>query len=175
MTIPTTAALGTGWIVAPAPEGGLNLRVSPRRRGWIVVTTVALALGWAGRSLQAVAAGQPLPLGTTPPVTVAIGVLLSGLALWCAFGTESWHVATNSLEHRIGIGRWRHARGYRDAVLEIIAAHDQYGRPYHRLYAVDGTSRHFLLERRLPELSAWADLVAAQTGWRRRDGGPWTP
>jgi hypothetical protein len=60
-------------------------------------------------------------------------------------------------------------RRYRDGALEIIGRQDRYGRPYYRLYVVAGSGRHFLLERRLPELSAWADVVASQTGWPRRD------
>jgi hypothetical protein len=102
-------------------------------------------------------------------MTIGISLLLTALALWCAFGTEGWHVAPNCLEHRVGIGSWRHVRRYRDAELEIIGRHNQYGHPYYRLYVVLGSGRHFLLERRLPELSAWADFVATQTGWPRRD------
>ena len=60
-------------------------------------------------------------------------------------------------------------RRYHDAELEIIGRHDRYGRPYYRLYVVLGSGQHFLLKRRLLELSAWADFVAAQTGWPRRD------
>lgn len=165
----TTADLGTGWLVAPAPQGGLNLQVSPRGRGCVIVGAASLALGWIGRSLYAVAVGQPLPLGASPPVTLGISLVLTGLALWCAFGTEGWHVARNCLEHQVGIGRWRHVRRYRDAALEIIGRRNKYGKVYYRLYAVIGSERHFLLERRLPELSAWADFVATQTGWPRHD------
>ena len=165
----TTEDLGTGWLVTPAPDGGLDLRVSPRGRGRVVAVFAVLALGWIGRALYGVVAVQPLPLGASPSVTIGIALLLSGLALWCAFGTESWYVAPDCLEHRVGIGRWRHVSRYRDAALEIVSRHDTYGRPYHRLYAVAGGERHFLLERRLLELSAWADLVAARTGWPRRD------
>src|SRR5262249_17644048 len=118
--------------------------------------------------LYAVAVGQRLPLGASPSATMAIGVVLIGLALWCAFAIESWHVAANSLEHRVGIGRWSHVRRYRSAVLEIVERRDTNDRLYYRLYAVAGTARHFLLERRLPELSAWAEFVATQTGWPRR-------
>jgi hypothetical protein len=169
MSVPTAAGLGPGWLVSPAPEGGLDLRVSQRRRGSIVAVTATLALAWTGRTAVAVAAGQPSPLGTSSPVAIGIAVLLSAFALWCAFASESWHVGPNRLEHRVGIGGWRRVRTYRDAALKIVGRHDQYGRPYDRLYAIDGDGRHFLLERRLPELAAWADLVAAETGWRRPD------
>src|SRR5262245_48680264 len=90
-----TAGLGTGWLVNPAPEGGVNLRVSPRGRGWVVMGTVALAVGWVGRALYTVAVGQRLPLGAPAPATIGISVVLIGFALWCAFATEGWHVTTN--------------------------------------------------------------------------------
>ncbi len=153
------------------PDGGIDLRVAQRRRTWLVAGMTAVALGWIVHTLGAVATGSPFPLGTSPLVASAIGLLLIAAALWCALGSESWHVAPNRLEHRVGIGRWGRVRRYRDAALEIAGHTDQYGRPYYRLYVVADDGRHFLVERRLAELNALADLMAAQTGWRRRDAG----
>ena len=157
--------------MTPAPDGGLSVRVSPRGRGYVVAGASALALGWIGRTLYALAAGQPLPLGASLPMAAGIGLLLSAAAFWCAFATEDWRVAPNCLEHRLGIGRWSHVRRYRDADLEIVGHQDKWGRVFYRLYAVAGSERHVLLARRLPELIAWADMVAARTGWTRRDAG----
>lgn len=162
---------GAGWLVTRTPDGGLDLRVSQRRRSWLVVGTTIVALAWILGTLQAAMTARPFPLGTSGPVAAGIGLVLSGFALWCAFGTESWHVAPNRLEHRVGIGRWGRVRRYHDAALEIAGHTDQYGRPYYRLYVVADDGRHFLVERRLVELNALADLIAAQTGWRRRDVG----
>jgi hypothetical protein len=165
----TNVNLGASWLVTQAPDGGLDLRVNPRGRGWVVAGAAALALAWIASSLYTLAAGRPLPLHATPAMAIGIGLLLTAVALWCAFGKEGWYVASNCLEHRVGIGSWRHVRRYRDATLEIVACYNRYGKPYYRLYADLERQRHFLLERRLPELSAWVDLVTGQTGWRRRD------
>ena len=165
----TTTDLGTGWSVAPAPEGGVSLRVSSSRRGIVVGGAAMLALAWIGRTVQTFAMRQPSPLGTSFPTAIGIGVVLGGFALWCALGSESWRVAPNCLEHRVGVAGWRHVRRFSDASLEIVGDTDRLGRPFHRLYAVVGGEQHFILERRLPELNAWADLAAAQTGWSRRD------
>lgn len=139
--------------------------MAPRGRGCLVAGAVSLPLGWTGLTLYRVAAGRPLLFGSSPATIIAVGLALTGLALWCAFGTEGWHVGPNCLEHRAGIGGWRHVRRYRDAELEIIRRQNQYGRSYYRLYVVVGATRHFVLERGLLELSRWADLVARQTGW----------
>jgi len=155
--------------VTRALDGGLDLRVSQRGRNWVVAATAVVTLGWIARTLHAGATGQPLPLGSSPPLAAGIALLLTGVALWCAFGSETWHVAPNRLEHGVGIGHWRHVRRYHDATLEIAGGTDQYGRPYFRLYVVSGDGRHFLLERDLAELNALASCIAIQTGWRRRD------
>jgi hypothetical protein len=158
-------------LVTHTPDGGIDLRVAQRRRRWLVAGTIAVAFAWSVRILQGVAGGRPFPLGTSPLVAAGIALLLSGFAVWCAYGTESWHVAPNRLEHRVGIGRWGRVRRYHDATLEIAGHTDQYGRPYYRLYVVADDGRHFLVERRLAELNALADLMAVQTGWQRRDAG----
>jgi hypothetical protein len=167
----TTVDLGPGWQVTASPEGGLDLCVAQRRRGYVVGSFAILALLWLGRSSYALTTGGPLPLGASLPVTIAIGLLLSALLVWVSFASERWRFARNCLEHRVGIGRWSHVRRFADATLEIVGHRDQRGRPYHRLFAVCSDRRHFLLERRLPELSAWANLAAKQTGWPRRDDG----
>jgi hypothetical protein len=172
MTDSTDAELGARWEVTRLPEGGLDVRVSQSGRGWITAVATALALAWIGSALGDLAGGRALPLQATLPMAVGIGLLLTAFALWCALGREGWHVAANCLEHRVGIGGWEHVRRYSDATLQIVERHDQYGKAYYRLYAVVAGQRHFLIERRALELVAWADFVARQTGWQRKDAAP---
>jgi hypothetical protein len=61
-----------------------------------------------------------MPLGASPASSVMIGIVLVGFAASCAFAAESWHVAANCFEHRIGIGRCTYMRRYRDAELVVI-------------------------------------------------------
>jgi len=154
MAEPTPVTLGPGWLVT---------------RGWVVACVGALALGWTGVTLSALARHRAQPLGISTGASLGISVLLILMALWCALGAETWHLAANSLEHRIGIGHWRFVRGYRDAELAIVRPQDRLDRPYYRLYAVTGGRQHFLLERGLSELNALAVLIGARTGWRQRD------
>jgi hypothetical protein len=163
-TIPTVPM---GWLATPARDG-VDLRVSPKGRGCIVAGAVTLALGWTGLTVSALAAHRALPLAVSPPVGIAASGVLALLALWCGFGAEVWHVAPNCIEHRVGIGGWGSVRRFRDAELEIVSRQDRYGRPYHRLYVIVGPRRHFLLERRLAELSSLAGFLAEETGWRIR-------
>jgi hypothetical protein len=161
--------LASRWEITPALEGGVNLRVSPRGRMFVVGGAAALALGWIGRSAYALESGEPLPLQVSLSAAIGIGCFLMALFMWIAFARDGWHIAPNCAEHRVGIGPWSHVRRFRDATLQVVCRFDKWSRPYYRLYAVVDGEPHFLLERRLPELSAWADLVAAQTGWPRRD------
>ena len=86
MAEPTPVTLGPGWLVT---------------RGWVVGCVGALALGWTGVTLSALARHRAQPLGISTGASLGISVLLILMALWCALGAETWHLAPNSLEHRI--------------------------------------------------------------------------
>lgn len=98
-------------------------------------------------------------------------LLLSLLALWCAFGDEVWHLERNCLVHRVGAGRWGHSRRYEDAELQIVCRLNmKFAKPvpYYRLYAVVSGQPHFLMERNQEELQELANFVAFHTGWQIR-------
>ena len=98
---------------------------------------------------------------------MGITLALSLLALWCAFADERWHLERNLLEHRVGIGAWIHSRSYRDADLQIIVrfADVARSRPYYRLYAIENSTSHFLIDRGEQELMQLATFISFHTGW----------
>src|SRR5215813_1232424 len=149
-----SSPLGTRWQVTPSPEGGVDLRVAAARRGGVVGVAAALALWWNGLTLAALASHRTLPLGTSRGAAFAIGAFFALAALWIAFAGEVFHMSTNCLEHRIGIGAWQKVRRFNDAELLMVARWNTWGKPYGRLYAVESGAQHFLMDRRPTELNA---------------------
>jgi len=155
--------------VTPSPEGGVDLRVASPGRGGVVLVAVVMALWWNALTLSALASHRAFPLATSRDAAFAIGAFLALAALWIAFAGEVWHLSTNCLEHRVGIGSWQTVRHFQDAELLTIARWTSWGKSYGRLYAVASGTQHFLMDRGLTELSAIAEFVSAKTGWSRRD------
>lgn len=161
----TAPNLPAGWRATGTPEGGVDLRVSPNGRGYVVAAgAITIAIAWIGLTLRALTTDRALPLGVSATVGVGLSVLLALFALWCAFGDEVWHVEQNCIEHRVGVGTWQRVRRYRDADLEIVSRFmsgrgSYHARPIYRLYVVSGGVQHFLL----------AGFLAGHTGWRVRE------
>ena len=164
--------LGPGWDVRPAPNGGCELRVSQRNRGCLVIGAGLIAVGWAGFTAIALLGHAPLPLGVSPAAAVVIGLATITFAVWCARADEVWHIASNCLDHRVGIGHLAKVRSYRDGEIAMLVHWNRWGKPFGRLYVVDSSGRHYLLERDADDASAVAGFLCSVTGWRRRDFAP---
>jgi hypothetical protein len=111
-------------------------------------------------------AGSP-PWSAVPWVGATVFFGLFGL--WCAFGEEVWHVETNCLVHRVGVGRWGFSRRYHDADLQIMLRYStRFSPPYYRLYVVVDRESHFLMERFAAELQQLSAFISFHTGWQIR-------
>lgn len=158
--------LPSQWRVDKIAGRGVDLRVSSSKRGYLTAGAAALAafMGWKTLAHWGVLSGTRIVpwLGLTLLVTV--------LALWCAFGDEVWHLEQNCLVHRVGVGSWGYSRRYQDAELEIaVNFSTKFSVPYYRLYAVVSGKPHFLIERGAEhELQQLADFISFHTGWRIR-------
>lgn len=157
-----------GWVAAAVP-GGVDIRVSPKRRTFLVAGILVVALAWTGATARSLIAHTALPLDTSPLAAWPISVLLLVFAVWCAFGDEVWHAGRDLIEHRVGIGAWKHIRTYRRARLEVIQRFNKYGIPYSRLYVVSDGRFRFLIERTPPEMADLARFFAHYTGWEVQD------
>src|SRR5262245_16707328 len=168
MKPPSRAALGPRWQLTRTADGGVDLRIAPEGRGRVIAVAIAIAALWSGATLFDFIEQRALPLGASAPAAFGIGVVLVLAALWIALGTERWHFAPNCLEHRVGIGGWQHVRRFRDAELAVTVRANRWGRFYSRLCVMAGSRQHFLFDRKPQELNALAELIGAETGWRRR-------
>ena len=164
--------IGPGWGVRPVPNGGFELRASQGNRGCLMIGSGLIAAVWVGFTAIAMLGRDPLPLGVSPAPAVVIGIAATSFAVWCALADEVWQITSNCLEHRVGIGRLAQVQSYRDGEIAMLVHWNRWGKPFGRLYVVDASGRHFLLEREAEEASAVAGLVCSVTGWRRRDFAP---
>jgi hypothetical protein len=132
------------------------MRVEPRGRGRVIAVFALLAglAAWQGASDW--------------PWLIPAAVL-GALALWCGFADEVWHLEANRLVHRVGMERWAWSRTYQDAVLDIEhRTTANFNVPYSRLYAVIGSRRCFLFDRRhADEIDELAAFISLHTGWQQ--------
>ena len=153
-----------GWEVDQSASG-VDLRVPSSGRRYLVMFAAALALFATYRSI----ASRHSPTSTGQMAWLGGTILFAGLALWTAFADELWHLESNYLVHRVGIGRWAFVRSYHNAELEITLRFGaKFGTPYYRLYAVVDGKPHFLFERKERELQRLTDFISSHTGWRIR-------
>ena len=153
-----------GWEVAQSGSGA-DLRVPRSGRKYPVTAAAAVAVFATYKSV----AGWPSLTSTGRVVWLGFSILFASLALWTTLADEFWHLESNCLIHRVGIGRCAFVHSYQNAELEIrLRFGAKFGTPYYRLYAIVDGNPHFLFERNEKELQRLADFISTHTGWRLR-------
>lgn len=109
------------------------------------------------------------PFGVTLVPAIALALAITAFAVWCARADEVWCLATDRLEHRVGLGSLRIVRSYRNAEIGVLLWQNRWGGWFGRVYVSDTRGRHCLFERRPDEASDLADFLCSVTGWSRRD------
>jgi hypothetical protein len=157
--------LPAGWSATEDGRGSVDLQVVSSGRRYVAIGAgiVAAFFGW-----QTVAQWGALSGSAIAP-WVGLTLLPALLAIWCAVGTEVWHLERDSLGHRVGVGARAFGQSYRHAELEIVRRiTTNWSRPYYRLYAVVDGRSHFLIDRNLEDLQQLAAFISFYTGWRIR-------
>jgi len=153
-----------GWEVDQSGSGA-NLRV-PRSGRKYPVTAAAMVAVFA--TYKSIVGWHSLTL-TGRVACLGFSLLFASLALWTTLADELWHLESNLLIHRVGIGRWAVVHSFQNAELEITLRYGaKFGTPYYRLYAVVDGKPHFLFEPNEKELQRLADFISTHTGWRLR-------
>ena len=129
----------------------------------------AISALWTWELLSHALAHKPMPLDADPIVAGLLEALLLALALWCAFADQSWTLAPNLLESRVGFTRVARVRRFQDAQLRIVyRTSARWNVPYCQLYAdVDGRA-NFLMDGRPDDVRTLASFIAERTGWPLR-------
>ena len=156
------ADLPPDWVAAEIPGAGVELRVSAGGRPYITGTVSILAILalWKTVTLRNV-----VPIENIVP-WMGIAIFLLLFALWLGFADEVWLLERNSVNHRVGIGRFGHSTKLQNAELTIIIGHSTiYGVPYYRLNAIIDGKPRFLLERNEKDLKKLANFISTHTGW----------
>ena len=160
--------LPSGWR-SDTVAGGADLRVVSSGRKYIIAGAGIFGFLAGLRTISHWNSASATPW-------LVVSVMLTALALWCAWGDEVWHLERNCLLHQTGIRRWGFSRRYQDASLEIVQRFStKWGRPYYRLYAVVNGKFYFLVERGEQELLQLAEFISQYTGWRVRTHGTPAP
>lgn len=170
----TAATLPPEWRATDLPDGSTLLRIAGVERrypAWVFGTIAAV---WTWLTLSHALGHRPMPLDADPLIAGVLEVLLVALTVWCALADQSWTLAPDLLESRVGIGRTAHVRQFQHAQLRTVERTSRnWNVPYCRLYAVVDGRSHFLMDRRPDELRSLAYFIAQRTGWSLSDVQAW--
>jgi len=145
---------------------GVDLRVASSGRRYVIAAFGTLAILSSARTIIDWNRGS----STSVIPWLLLTFCLAFLALWCALADEVWRLERNCVMHRTGIGSWCQSVRYQNADLEIRLRFNKWGRPYYRLYALEGGNAHFLIERGEHDLMQLAEFISYHTGWSIRHG-----
>ena len=154
-----------GW-QAEQTSDGVDLRVvSQSQRRYVTAGAGVIAALFGLRAL--IQWNRGAAAGVTPWLALATFFCL--FALWMAFADEAWHLSTNQVTHRVGIGAICYHRTYQNADLAIVVGFTKFGKPYYRLRVIADGNYFLLIERPEQELKVLARFIARYTGWRIRE------
>jgi hypothetical protein len=157
----------TGWQATLSPKGEIELRVAVANWQRSLFTGVAWTLAVGGMALVGFGTVTGTPAVSSAPGMVLAVLLLVG-AIWCTWADETWHVATNRFEHRVGIGTWSRRQIFQDAQWQVVRRFtglNPTSLPYWRLYVVSDGSRHLVAERGEAALNELQTFLMRWTGW----------
>jgi len=161
MPVQPATTLPPEWVESETSDGGVELRIRQRGRGYLVGVPIFFVLVIAGRTIRL------WPLSTDQlGWSAGISAALIFFAIWCSYAQQYWRLGTGYIESHLDFGPWQRVRRYQNGELEIVTGRTNEGTPFYHLFAVVDGKRHFLFDRSMDDIVQLARYISARTGFK---------